>query len=169
MLWQRGIAYAQDLRERVFAASDADLPVGRIATSAPKTAQSRGWSRCRGTDEGLRHAGRGSQSPPDLRRAQSGQYPQSAEFEYDPDVISHWELWLGHKAPKSLVIGQDFGNVDYFVRNRGRDEPDNKTNENLWKLLTEAGIRAKHPRELEITRPKVFLTNSVLCLETGER
>ena len=31
MLWQRGRASAQDLRERVFAASDADLPVGRIA------------------------------------------------------------------------------------------------------------------------------------------
>lgn len=31
MLWQRGKAYAQDLRERVFAASDAGLPVGRIA------------------------------------------------------------------------------------------------------------------------------------------
>lgn len=31
MLWRRGQAYAQDLRERVFAASDAGLPVGRIA------------------------------------------------------------------------------------------------------------------------------------------
>lgn len=31
MLWQRGKAYAQDLRERVFAASDAGQPVGRIA------------------------------------------------------------------------------------------------------------------------------------------
>jgi hypothetical protein len=29
MLWQRGRAYARDLRERGFAASDADLPVGR--------------------------------------------------------------------------------------------------------------------------------------------
>lgn len=31
MPWQHGRAYAQDLRERVFAASDAGLPVGRIA------------------------------------------------------------------------------------------------------------------------------------------
>ena len=31
MLWQRSRAYAQDLRERVFAASDANLPIGRIA------------------------------------------------------------------------------------------------------------------------------------------
>jgi transposase len=32
MLWQRGKSYSQDLRERVFAASDDGEPVGRIAT-----------------------------------------------------------------------------------------------------------------------------------------
>lgn len=31
MLWQRGKAYSQDLRDRVFAASAAGMPVGRIA------------------------------------------------------------------------------------------------------------------------------------------
>ena len=31
MLWQRGKAYGQDLRERVFAASDEDTPVGEVA------------------------------------------------------------------------------------------------------------------------------------------
>jgi transposase len=33
MLWRRGRAYAQDLRERVFVAADAGLPVGRIAAT----------------------------------------------------------------------------------------------------------------------------------------
>jgi len=32
MLWQRGKAYSQDLRERVFAVADGGEPVGRIAT-----------------------------------------------------------------------------------------------------------------------------------------
>src|SRR5690348_329130 len=32
MLFQRGEAYSQDLRERVFAAADEGVPVGRIAT-----------------------------------------------------------------------------------------------------------------------------------------
>ena len=31
MLWQRGKAYSQDLRDRVFAAAAAGMPVGRIA------------------------------------------------------------------------------------------------------------------------------------------
>ena len=32
MLWRRGKAYSQDLRERVFAAADDGEPVGRIAS-----------------------------------------------------------------------------------------------------------------------------------------
>jgi uracil-DNA glycosylase len=95
-----------------------------------------------------------------------GRIRSCAEFDYDPEVVSLWELWLGHKNPKLLVVGQDFGNVDYFVRNRGRDEPDNKTNANLWKLLAEAGIEASHPRQQDKQAP-VFLTNSVLCLKEG--
>lgn len=95
-----------------------------------------------------------------------GRLRSCAEFDYDPDVVSLWEQWLGHQRPKLLVVGQDFGNVEYFVRNRGRDDPRNKTNENLWRLLAEAGIRAKHPREFDADTP-VFLTNAVLCLKEG--
>ena len=68
-----------------------------------------------------------------------GRIRSCAEFDYDPDVISHWEQWLGHHQPKLLLVGQDFGNVDYFVRHRGRDEPHNPTNDNLYRLLTAAG------------------------------
>ena len=81
-------------------------------------------------------------------------------------MVSHWEQWLGHRRPKILVVGQDFGNVSYFVRNRGRDEPDNKTNDNLYKLLMEAGIKVMHPKERDVNAP-VFLTNSILCIKEG--
>ena len=33
MAWQRGKAYSQDLRDRVFASADEGEPVGRIATT----------------------------------------------------------------------------------------------------------------------------------------
>jgi uracil-DNA glycosylase len=95
-----------------------------------------------------------------------GRLRSCAEFDFDPDVVSLWELWLGHKNPKLLVVGQDFGNVDYFVRNRGRDAPDNKTNDNLHKLLAAAGIAAGAPPEAD-PEPPVFLTNSILCLKEG--
>jgi DNA polymerase len=81
-------------------------------------------------------------------------------------VVSLWEQWLGHRTPKLLVVGQDFGNVDYFVRNRGRDEPYNKTNVNLDQLLSAAGIDVKHPSQCDFEAP-VFLTNSILCIKEG--
>jgi uracil-DNA glycosylase len=95
-----------------------------------------------------------------------GKIRSCAEFEFDPDVVSHWEQWLGHRSPELLVVGQDFGNVGYFVRNRGRDEPNNKTNENLYKLLSEAGIKVTHPSQRDVDAP-VFLTNSILCIKEG--
>ena len=81
-------------------------------------------------------------------------------------MVSHWEQWLGHRKPNLLVVGQDFGNVGYFVRNRGRDEPNNKTNENLHKLLMAAGIAVTHPSQRDPKAP-VFLTNSILCIKEG--
>ena len=95
-----------------------------------------------------------------------GKIRSCAEFDFDPDVVSHWEAWLGHRRPELLAVGQDFGNVGYFVRNRGRDDPDNKTNDNLRRLLTEAGFAVTEPRHRDSNAP-VFLTNSILCLKEG--
>jgi hypothetical protein len=95
-----------------------------------------------------------------------GKIRSCAEFDFDPDVVSHWEQWLGHRRPKLLAVGQDFGNVGYFVRCRGRDEPDNKTNENLYRLLTAAGLAVEHPSRRDCLAP-VFLTNSILCVKEG--
>jgi uracil-DNA glycosylase len=95
-----------------------------------------------------------------------GKIRSCAEFDFDPEYVSHWEAWLGHKRPKLLAVGQDFGNVGYFVRNRGRDDPSNQTNDNLRKLLIEAGFDVNHPSQLDRSAP-VFLTNSILCLKEG--
>ncbi len=95
-----------------------------------------------------------------------GKIRSCAEFDFDPDVVSHWEPWLGHKQPKLLAVGQDFGNVGYFVRNRGRDDPNNKTNDNLRRLLMEAGFSVTNPPEFDGNTP-VFLTNSILCVKEG--
>jgi DNA polymerase len=95
-----------------------------------------------------------------------GRIRSCGEFAFDPDVVSHWEQWLGHKTPKLLLVGQDFGNVDYFLRHRGRDEPHNQTNDNLQRLLGAAGIHVKDPPELDPEAP-VFATNSILCVKEG--
>jgi uracil-DNA glycosylase len=95
-----------------------------------------------------------------------GRIRSCAEFDFDPDVVSHWQQWLGHRTPKLLLVGQDFDNVEYFVRHRGRDEPHNPTNDNLQRLLAEAGIRATDPPEPDPQAP-VFATNAILCLKEG--
>ena len=78
-----------------------------------------------------------------------GKIRSCAEFDFDPDVVSHWEQWLGHKTPKLLVVGQDFGNIAYFERHRGRDEPGNQTNANLRRCLAAAGIYVSDPPDLD--------------------
>jgi uracil-DNA glycosylase len=95
-----------------------------------------------------------------------GKIRSCAEFDFDPELVSLWEQWLGHRSPRLFVVGQDFGNIDYFVRNRARDEPHNKTNDNLQKLLAEAGFRTTDPPARDSETP-VFLTNSILCLKDG--
>jgi uracil-DNA glycosylase len=96
-----------------------------------------------------------------------GRLRSCAEFPFDPPVVSLWEQWLGHRRPRLVVVGQDFGNVAYFVRNRGNDAPGNKTNDNLRKLLLAAGIAAGDPPERDAATP-VFFTNSILCLKEGK-
>jgi len=95
-----------------------------------------------------------------------GRIRSCAEFEFDPEVVSHWEQWLGHQSPKILAVGQDFGNVAYVVRHKGRDEPGNHTNANLQRCLAAAGISVGNPPECDATAP-VFMTNSILCLKEG--
>jgi hypothetical protein len=95
-----------------------------------------------------------------------GKIRSCAEFTFDPPVVSLWEQWLGHRRPRLFVVGQDFGNVEYFVRNRGRDEPGNSTNDNLQSLLMAAGFTVTDPPQLD-TRSPVFLSNSILCLKEG--
>jgi len=95
-----------------------------------------------------------------------GRIRSCGEFDFDPEVVSHWEQWLGHRTPKLLLVGQDFANVDYFVRYRGHDEPHNATNDNLQKLLAAAGIEVKDAPEFDPAAP-VFATNSILCVKEG--
>jgi len=95
-----------------------------------------------------------------------GKIHNGVEFGFDPQVISYWSQWLGHKTPKLLIVGQDFGDVGYFKRYQGADEPKNKTNENLRELLSEAGLEVEKAPDRDETSP-VFLTNSILCLKEG--
>lgn len=93
-----------------------------------------------------------------------GQIHCGSSCQFDPDVVSYWSQWLGHPKPKLLIVGQDFGDIAYFDRWNGLDDPGNKTNKNLYKLLKLIGLQPALPPQRDNTTP-VFLTNAVLCLK----
>lgn len=85
---------------------------------------------------------------------------------HDSDEIGPWTRWQGALNAELLVIGQDWGDVDYFREHRGLDVPDNRTNRAVVRLLAEAGVEIQPVGESS-SRGTVFLTNAILCLKTG--
>jgi hypothetical protein len=64
-----------------------------------------------------------------------------------------------------VVVGQDWGDTDYFIKNHGVDAKDNPTNNMLRELLLSIGIDIGLPHERQDSS-RVFLTNAILCLKT---
>jgi uracil-DNA glycosylase len=85
---------------------------------------------------------------------------------YDSSHIGPWSRWQGNLDAEIMVVGQDWGDVEFFRKWQGIDPPrGNATNENLQMLLHEFGIHIGKPREAQ---PNViFLTNLILCLKRG--
>ena len=86
--------------------------------------------------------------------------------QWDSEHIGPWSLWLGDLDAEIMVVAQDWGDVDYFIRNRGRDERNNPTNMMLAKLMRHAGYEIGTFQE-PAPNARVFLTNAVLCLKSG--
>jgi uracil-DNA glycosylase len=93
-----------------------------------------------------------------------GKIHAGASFDFDPPVISYWSQWLGHPKPQILIVGQDFGDVDYFKKFQGTDDPENETNDFLYELLKHIGLTPERPPKPD-RHTRVFLTNSILCLK----
>lgn len=80
------------------------------------------------------------------------------------DSIGPWSLWLGNIDADILVIGQDWGDVDYYLNNKGVDNDNNPTNRNLIKLFKEINIDIGIPSKPN-KNAKVFLTNAILGIK----
>lgn len=87
------------------------------------------------------------------------------EGRLDSEHIGPWSLWQGSLDADLMVIGQDWGDVDFFTKNKGVDPECNPTNQNLAKLFQTMGIEIGSPSN-SIPSP-VFLTNAILCLKDG--
>jgi uracil-DNA glycosylase family 4 len=86
---------------------------------------------------------------------------------HDSDHIGPWTLWQGKLDSELMVVGQDWGDREYFVKNQGRDLADNPTNKTLRELLKSIGLDIEKPTPQDSGGGKIFLTNAVLCLKEG--
>lgn len=86
-------------------------------------------------------------------------------LEFDSDEIGPWTLWQGRLDAEVLVVGQDWGDVGFFLNHAGNEVgvpfPTNKA---LRQLLDSAGIEIPPPR-VDPRAGAVFFTNAVLCLK----
>jgi uracil-DNA glycosylase len=86
---------------------------------------------------------------------------------YDSDEIGPWSLWQGNLDAELMVVGQDWGDIKYFIEHRGRDDdPNNPTNWLVRELLAEAGFAIEKAGQTT-GRGTMFLTNAILCLKSG--
>jgi hypothetical protein len=87
-----------------------------------------------------------------------------AEFDHDADEVGPWSRWLASRPAELILVGQDWGDVGYFQKYKGRDIPDNRTNKRLIKYLKLLGFEVGPPNITDHTSG-VFATNAILCLK----
>jgi len=93
--------------------------------------------------------------------------PSMIDFgQYDCDEIGAWSQWQGNHNAEILVVGQDWGDIDYFINNHGKDSDDNPTNNNLIELFNVINIDIGLPSKPNKSAP-VFFTNSILGIKTN--
>jgi len=97
---------------------------------------------------------------PDLRNP--SEWP-----DLDSQEIGPWSIWQGNLDAEIMLVGQDWGDDDFFTRNGGNEEGVyNPTNNTLAKLLASIGVGVEPPRA-DPGHGSLFFTNSILCLKAG--
>ena len=98
------------------------------------------------------------------------QNPATARLaQFDSDEIGPWTRWLGDRKANLMVVGEDWGSVEYYEKNKGFDDDCTNrayTNQRLKRLLNSIEIRVPSGESRD-ERSGVFLTNAVLCLKDG--
>ncbi|MGG3662952.1 uracil-DNA glycosylase family protein [Bacillus gobiensis] len=75
--------------------------------------------------------------------------------EYDSDFINPWSKWKSNLNAKVMVIGQDWGNVKHFVKNKGTVDNNNNTNKRLLTYL----------ELIEVDQEDTYFTNTIKCMK----
>lgn len=86
---------------------------------------------------------------------------------YDENQIGPWSSWQGNLDADILVIGQDWGDINHYLKNgenEGREEEENSTNKNLIELFKMINIDIGTPINPN-KKAAVFFTNAILGIK----
>lgn len=102
-----------------------------------------------------------------VRRRKAHQFPDGllnpsriCDGRYDTDHLSPWSRWQGDLNADVVVVGQDWGDERYFMRNQGLDDDREQTCTNLREMAGAAGWDLGTPHAPNPQR--LFFTNAVL-------
>lgn len=76
--------------------------------------------------------------------------------------IGAWSRWQGNLDATLMIIGQDWGGADFYVKYEGIGNDENSTNKSIRDLLKSIDIDIELP-QVGATG-SLFFTNSILCL-----
>ena len=89
------------------------------------------------------------------------------EGKFDSAQIGPWSRWQGNLNAAVMIVGQDWGDENYFKDNAGQEKPNNRTNETLRELLASVGLHIGLPSQESAGNGLLFFTNAILCLKKG--
>jgi len=84
----------------------------------------------------------------------------------DWDEIGGWSQWQGNLDASLMVVGQDWGGIAYFRKNKRGEAKNNPTNVAVAKLAGFAGVSIDELGSQQ-GRGTAFFTNAILCLKDG--
>jgi uracil-DNA glycosylase len=95
---------------------------------------------------------------------------QCGDSAWDSEHIGPWSRWQGNLDARLMIVGQDWGGVDAFVRDKGCDIDKNPTNETLAKLLASIRITVgPATRRAHFLKPTIELIAPRVVISLGTR
>src|SRR4051812_15532844 len=65
---------------------------------------------------------------------------------FDCAQVGPWSAWQGNLNAPVMIVGQDWGDVAWFIRQKGKTSDASETNNTLIQLLLSIGIKIQLPR-----------------------
>jgi len=80
--------------------------------------------------------------------------------------VGPWTEWQGNLDADLMVVGQDWGGHEYFVKFGGKERDNNPTNARLKIFLKDVGYEIEMP-EYATGGGELYFTNAMLCCREG--